>query len=388
MIDLKNYCKTDRQREIVEAFERAEGSQTNAATILGIHPSSVNQALKTVKRYAAAAGYSPEHDYTHPVPDGFVAKGVSTLYDKKGDVSAQWVKSSADEQKQREFQEAAFEALSKELPKTAPVKLKSDVEEQLCNVYTLTDLHIGMLAWEKETGAPWDLKEAQKVVTGAWQKAIEMSPKSKSCIISLLGDTLHFDGMEAVTPASGHILDTDSRFPKVVAAAVNLIRSIIESALQNHEQVHLIIAEGNHDPASSVWLRTMFQALYEDETRLTVDDTVAPYYAYEHGDVMLGFHHGHKINGKTGANRLAMYFASTNAWQGKTHRYISTGHLHHENLTELPGCFVVQHATLSSKDAYASRGGYVGTRSMSSATYHKQYGKVSEVTVTPEMIEN
>jgi ribonuclease HI len=385
---LLEYCKTDRQREIVRAVEQASGNQTEASKFLGVDSSNVRHVMRTIKRNASKSGWSPEHDYTHPVPEGFVAKGVSTLYDKNGDVSAQWVKSSADEQKQREFQEAAFAALSQDLPKTAPIKLKADVDEQLCNVYTLTDLHIGMLAWEKETGAPWDLKEAQRVVTGSWQKAIEMSPKSKTCVISLLGDTLHFDGMEAVTPASGHILDTDSRFPKVVAAAVNLIRSIIKSALQNHEQVHLIIAEGNHDPASSVWLRTMFQALYEDETRLTVDDTAAPYYAYEHGDVMLGFHHGHKINGKNGANRLAMYFASTNAWQGKKHRYISTGHLHHENLTELPGCFIVQHATLSAKDAYASRGGYAGTRSMSSATYHKKYGKVGEVKITPEMIEN
>lgn len=386
-INLLDYCKTDRQREILSAVTKADGNQTEAAKALGVDSSNVRHVMRTIRRHAASVGWSPDHDYTHPVPEGFIAKGVSTLYGKGGAVAAQWVKSTADEQKQKQFQEAAFAALSQEIPRANPVRLEADVNDQLCNVYTLTDLHIGMLSWEKETGAAWDLKEAQRVANGAWQKAVEMSPKAKNCIVSLLGDTLHFDAMEAVTPASGHILDTDSRFPKVVAAAVNLIRTIIKSALENHEHVHLVIAEGNHDPASSVWLRTMFQALYEDEPRLTVDDTVAPYYAYEHGEVMLGFHHGHKINGKTGASRLAMYFANTPAWQGKRHRYISTGHLHHENLTEMPGCFIVQQATLSAKDAYASRGGYAGSRSMSSSTYHKKYGKVSEVRVTPEMIQ-
>tara|TARA_R100000951_G_scaffold55627_1_gene46752 strand:- start:1985 stop:3148 length:1164 start_codon:yes stop_codon:yes gene_type:complete len=387
MIELLDYCQTDRQREIVQAFETSGGVQAKAAALLGIHPSSVSQAIQAVKRHAAKSGWSPEHDYTHPVPEGFAAKGVSTLYNKDGAVTAQWVKSTADEQKQKEFQEAAFAALSEDLPRTKPVKFEKGVDEHLCNVYTLTDLHVGMLSWERETGEKWDIDEAKRVVTGAWSKAIEMSPRSKNCIISLLGDTLHFDGMEAVTPASKHLLDTDSRFAKVVEAAVNLIRSIIDSALRHHEQVHLIIAEGNHDPASSVWLRTMFRALYEDEPRLTVDDTVSPYYAYGHGDVMLGFHHGHKINGKTGAGRLAAYFANRPEWQGKKHRYISTGHLHHGNQSEVPGCFIVQHATLAAKDAYAARGGYAGTRSMSSATYHEKYGKVSEVTVTPEMID-
>lgn len=384
--ELLKYCRTDRQREIVSAVLEA-GSQKAAAKALGIDPSSVSQAVVTVRRRAAAQGHAPEHDYTHPVPDGFKAKGVSTLYDADGNVSVQWVKSTADEQRQEMMREEAYAALANDLPRVESTHFSGESERGLVNVYTLTDLHIGMLSWERETGEKWDIEEAKRVVTGAWGRAIEMSPNAETAIISLLGDTLHFDGMEAVTPASRHLLDTDSRFAKVVEAAIHLIRSIVRSALQNHKKVHLIIAEGNHDPASSVWLRTMFKALYEDEVRLTVDDTVSPYYAYEHGNVMLGFHHGHKINGKTGAGRLAAYFANRPEWQGKKHRYISTGHLHHGNQSEVPGCFIIQHATLAAKDAYAARGGYAGSRSMSCATYHEKYGKVSEVTVTPEMLE-
>jgi hypothetical protein len=56
--------------------------------------------------------------------------------------------------------------------------------------------------------------------------------------------------------------------------------------LAKHKNVHVILAEGNHDMASSVWLRTMFKALYENEPRITVDDSALPYYAHEFGNVM------------------------------------------------------------------------------------------------------
>jgi hypothetical protein len=37
-----------------------------------------------VKRKAAIAGYSPEHDMTRTVPEPFVVRGTSTYYDKEG----------------------------------------------------------------------------------------------------------------------------------------------------------------------------------------------------------------------------------------------------------------------------------------------------------------
>ena len=88
--ELLDYCRTDRQREIISAVLEA-GSQKAAANLLNIDPSSVSQAMTTVRRRAASQGHAPEHDYTHPVPEGFKAKGVSTLYDADGKVSVQWV---------------------------------------------------------------------------------------------------------------------------------------------------------------------------------------------------------------------------------------------------------------------------------------------------------
>ena len=39
--------------------------------------------------------------------------------------------------------------------------------------------------------------------------------------------------------------------------------------LDKHEHVHIIMADANHDPASEIWLREMFAAVYEEEPRLS-----------------------------------------------------------------------------------------------------------------------
>src|SRR5690606_16242563 len=117
---------------------------------------------------------------------------------------------------------------------------------------------------------------------------------AETAVLAQIGDLLHWDGFESVTPTNRHILDGDSRFPKMVRAAIRVLRRVIRNLLAKHKRVHVIMADANHDPASEVWLREMFAAFYEDEPRLTVDQSCGSYYAYRHGDVSLFIHHGHR----------------------------------------------------------------------------------------------
>ena len=68
---------------------------------------------------------------------------------------------------------------------------------------------------------------------------------------------------------------------------------------------------------------------------------------------------------------------------------MSLGHLHHRvTITEREdrGVTVTQVPTLSAKDAYSARGGYFSERKTDCDTYHKEYGRVASVYVTPEMV--
>jgi hypothetical protein len=321
----------------------------------------------------------------HTVPDGYNVKGVSTLYGPDGQQKAQWVKSSADDIRRAEMMREAFAAMADDLPRIPPTKAPKIKAPDLLNLITLTDCHVGMLAWRKEGGADWDLNIAERTLVGCFMQMLHSAPQADTCVIAQLGDWLHQDGLNAVTPTSGHLLDSDGRFSKVVQAAIRILRRVIDAALAKHKRVVVLMAEGNHDLASSVWLRHMFAALYEREKRVQVIDTELPYYAYQHGQTMLCWHHGHmKKNDQLPLLFAAQYPA---VWGATVKRYCHTGHRHHVEEKEHAGMTVVQHPTLAARDAYAARGGWISERQAQVITYHAIYGQVGRSIVTPEMLE-
>lgn len=319
------------------------------------------------------------------VPDGFKAKGVSTLYDAEGNVKAQWVKSDIDQRKAQEAREAALDALASELPRAVPVPAPSLVNADLCNLFTFTDFHLGMMAWHREGGQDWDLKIAESVLRGAMAAMVRQSPAAHTAVVNVQGDFLHCDGLTPVTPGHGHVLDADSRFPKVRQAAIRLIRELVSMALATHQQVHLILAEGNHDQDSMGWLADSFAVHYEEDPRVTVNDSALPFYVVEWGETMLGVHHGHKIKNEA----LPLLFAAQfpEAWGRTRKREIHCGHRHHRDEKEYNGAVVIQHPTLAARDAYAARGGWIADRAAQAITYHRKYGQVGRVSVCPEMLE-
>lgn len=380
---LKDFA-TDRQKQYIDAVNKA-GSISGGAALLNMPRQNIQEALKKIRRKAVMQGYSPKHDMTRTVPDGFKVKGVSTYYNADGKPSGQWVKSTADSERQAEIIREAFDAMAIELPRLEPVQKPLLTLDNLCNLYTFTDCHVGMLAWHREGGADWDLGIAENTLVGIFEQMILSTPAAKVGFINQLGDFLHSDGMMPVTPSSGHILDQDGRFSKIVTVALKVLRRIIDIALMKHEKVIVLMAEGNHDMASSIWLRVMFKALYENEPRVEVIDSVLPYYYYQHGQTMLAFHHGHLSKNDS----LPLLFAAQfpKVWGDTTKRYCHTGHRHHVEEKEHSGMKVIQHATLSARDAYAARGGWISEREATAITYHTKYGQVARNTVTPEMLE-
>jgi hypothetical protein len=374
---------TVRELEYLEAVDK-HGSQRAAAKALRVDATTVRDAIKRVRIRAASKGYSPEHDLTRTVPDGFKVKGVSSLY-VDGKLSSQWVKSTADEDRRQELIRAAYESMAQDLPKLSPVLFNGQHEQQLATLYTLTDSHVGMLAWAKEGGEDWDLSIAEATLVGCFAQMVNASPASRVGFVNQLGDFLHYDSAVApVTPLHGHVLDSDGRFSKMVSTAVRILRRVIDLALAKHEKVVVLMAEGNHDMASSVWLRVMFRALYENEPRVEVIDSELPYYVHQHGKTMLAFHHGHlKKN-----DQLPILFAAQfpKIWGDTTKRYAHCGHRHHAEEKEHSGITVIQHPTLAARDAYAARGGWIADRQVTAITYHSEYGQVGRVTVSPEML--
>ena len=359
---------TDEQCEEAAELVRVHGSIGAAARAAGIERSTFSHRYKEWQKRTGQ----------------MVVTGRSTLRNADGELVMEWEKTSLDRERAAEAQAAAYAALAAELPRIAPTVPPGASEGHLCTVYTLTDCHVGALAWKQEGGEDWDLSIAEDTLLGCFLHMIETSPASELAVVNQLGDFLHFDGLSAVTPTSGHLLDADSRFDKVVQVAIRILRRVVDMALAKHQRVHVILAEGNHDLASSVWLRQMFAALYEKEPRITVDQSPLPYYAVEWGKTLLCFHHGHlKKN-----DHLPLLFAAqfAPAWGRTTKRYCHTGHRHHLEEKEHSGMIVFQHPTLAARDAYAARGGWHSLRSATAVTYHKSFGEVGRSTTSPDML--
>lgn len=375
---------TPRQREVLETIDRL-GSARQAAIHLGMNVGSASETYLSVKRKAAKKGYAPEHDFTRPVPEGFVAKGVSTYYNAEGKPAGQWVKASLTHQALVEALQEAVDGFKDKIDPASAIVAPAASDEHLCNLYTFTDYHLGMLAWHKEGGSDWNISIAEKTIIAALSQMIDQSPKAHTAVLNIQGDFLHTDGKTPVTPASKHVLDADSRFPKIRRSAIRVIRSLVAMSLQHHQEVHLIIAEGNHDEESAGWLSDLFAVHYEEEPRITVSDAVLPFYVFEWGATMLGVHHGHKVKNES----LPLLFAAQfpQAWGRTTRREIHCGHRHHRDEKEYNGVTVVQHPTLAARDAYAARGGWIADRAAWAITYHKKYGAVGRVMITTEMLE-
>lgn len=375
---------TDRQREYLRGVIE-HGSLRAAARAHGWTLSAVHKSLTALRKKAATKGWSPEHDMTRTVPDPFVVRGTSTLYDADGKPKLQWVKSKLDDERYQLALRAAVEAMAEDVPRVRQSRAPKGVRAELCNVYTLTDCHVGMLAWSPEAGADWDLKIAERTLVEAFGYLVEASPPAEVGVVAELGDFLHFDSLEAVTPTNRHVLDADGRYSKVVTVAVRTLRAVVGLALAKHKRVVVLLAEGNHDMASSVWLRHLFQLLYEREPRVTVLDSPLPYYVHQHGRTMLAWHHGHLRK----AQQLPGLFAARfpREWGASTRRYCHVGHRHHVEEREHDGMIVIQHPTLAAPDAYAARGGWISDRTITAITYHAEYGQTARNTVVPEMIK-
>jgi hypothetical protein len=382
--NLYRYC-TPRQREILEAIERL-GSARAASVELGMNVGGASETYLAVKRKAAKFGYSPEHDFTRPVPEGFVAKGVSTYYNSEGKPSGQWVKASLSHEALMDAMRETIKGFKDEIPPAVSTVAPVASEEQLCNLYTFTDYHLGMLAWHQEGGSDWNVSLAEKTIIAALVQMVNQSPNAHTGVLNIQGDFLHTDGKTPVTPTAKHVLDADSRFPKIRRAAIRIIRSLVAICLQRHQEVYLIIAEGNHDEESAGWLADLFAVHYEEESRVTVNDSILPFYVFEWGNTMLGVHHGHKVRNES----LPLLFAAQfpQEWGRTTRREIHCGHRHHRDEKEYNGVTIVQHPTLAARDAYAARGGWIADRAAWAITYHKKYGAVGRVMVTTEMMED
>jgi len=361
------------------ALLQAGSSQRAAARELGVSQTTIRDRLYTLQK----RGWSPEHGWNTVVPDGYKIKGVSQYIDAKGVIKGQWVKSSEDKERQLEIIKQTIEAFAGQVPKVAKTSVISEEElvHSLMAVLPIGDPHIGMLAWEDECGKNWDLKIAEESFCKLFYKLIKCSPRCHKVVIENLGDLLHYDNLQGVTSRSGHSLDIDGRYAKMVDVVIRILRFIIATCLEHFGSVHIINAIGNHDDIGSMWISRLLSIAYENDPRVTVDVTPGPCSYVRFGNNLIGVHHGHTIKMQNLPGVMAT--DRRKDWGDTEFQYWHTGHIHHDSTfsaKEFPSCKVESFRTLAPKDSYATWGGWRSGQDSKCIIYHEKYGEVSRIT--------
>lgn len=321
----------------------------------------------------ARAGWSPAHDMTKPVPDGFAVQGVSTLYGADGAVAAQWIKTRAERQTFADLMDAARDALLSEpyRGKAEPVE-RPVVDDDLLCIVPFGDPHFGMQSWHRETGEDFDLKTAEQDVIEAIEKLFACAPRAGRLLLGTVGDTTHADSDAAATTA-GTRVDVDTRWLKVLTVVVRVYRHCIDRALKQFGHVTFFPVRGNHDSMTAMSLGLILQAYYENEPRVHVDVQPGLFHYYEFGKCLIGWTHGHTV--KKEALPGIMAFDRREAWGRTEHRVWITGHIHHETVKEFPGCRVKSYPTLAPRDAWHAGQGYRSGRDVRLEVWHRELGE-------------
>lgn len=386
---LKQFCRTERQTELIEAVIECNGSLKKAAKRIGVHPANISRAIKRVTRSAAWQGFTEDGGPQERIPDSHYLKGTSTFYDGDGNIRGRWIKTNAKLQDMLECLRDFAEGLANNAGTFDPVpKADLDFDDDILTVYPLADLHIGMLAWARECFNDYDAeicRDSLKVAAGLIH---QQAPPSRQAIVANLGDFFHFDD-NTFSTTSGHILDTDGRHTKIVELGVECMIYFIRLALEKHEMVKVINSLGNHDGQTALMLPLILKPYFMNEPRVTIEDSPSLHHYHIFGSNLLGFHHGHK----TAPSRLHGCMTSDILLNPKINTqavefpHWLTGHIHHET-KEFDGVLVESFRTLAAKDAYHAGNGYRALRDIQAVNYHRQFGEMSRARVSYKMIQH
>jgi hypothetical protein len=421
---LKRFATEEQWKKLV-VWDKL-GSREKAAKQLGVSTTALTIAKKRVERKAAQKGYAPEQDLTHEVPDGLSLRGTSLLYDGEGNIKEYWNKSKQEgmdpedavqlpdpktivklstlydaegnvtqqwvaEKPEAKAQAKAWQDYAKELTEGLPrVELIKPVPKpngkDLLAVYPVSDHHMGMLSWHEETGESYDLKKSEDLLVRATNYLLEASHHCQDALVTFMGDFMHYDSFEQVTPTNKNKLDSDTRFPKLVRAAIRSMRYVIESAAQVHKTVHVIVEVGNHDISSSIFLMEAMKNIYEDNPRITIDTSPKHFHYFRYGKNLIGTYHGHARTVKMQDLPGIMATDMAKDWGETAYRFWLTGHVHHDQVKDFKGCRVESLRVLPPNDAWAHQMGYRAQRDMKSIILDKSYGEVARHTINPERL--
>lgn len=301
------------------------------------------------------------------IPTAYWAKvdGISAYFKPdQGAVAGDWLADVV----------AAFDGIKAYEPRATEF-----VHSDLLTVYGLFDLHIGALAWGRETRGPdYDLALFQSDITSAMDRLSSRVPPSGHALVVIGGDSLHTPNSNNETPAHKHKLSVDGRFEKIVDVAVDALSQSIEILAERHARVSVVVVRGNHCEESHLILKVALKQRYRNIDRIDFPIVQgadkSEIFWMKHGKNLIAVHHGDKAK----PEKLAMIVADKcGFWDECTaSRVILTGHVHHLRTLDLVGATHYSLRAFAPPDSHGANFG--GVRGLQAMTFDPKYGMISQ----------
>ena len=328
------------------------------------------------KRVSGADGFEWEGDITD-IKDYMFIDGVSKLV-KDADGNNTWVKAKVDQKKRIELLKSSFmDAFGADI-KAPVVKVSGKKDSEICTVYPIGDVHLGMLSWAMETGNDSDLSITRDLVLNALSSVANSATKSETAYIFILGDFFHTDNRSNKTEMSGHNLDVDSRYGKMCRAGTRLLREIIDIVRKKHKNVYFHMAHGNHDYHSSLLSSIALESYYENDKNITILPNENPFYYTMFGKNLFGVTHGTGL--KWNKMQGIMCADVPEMWGKSLYRKWFLGHIHHTKSEEDTASDIEYFTKLNFGDYWSHSAGYRASIKLQAIEYHIDGGEVRRVT--------
>lgn len=366
---------------LIEAVElyREHGVKTECAKILGISARAfgnrlmraeqrgftLSEGARTVVDRAKLSATEAQGGWIHDYDDE--GKKVGTTRWSKPrieDDPAQWVD------------------IIKDALANAPRAVQMDPPsgpKDLCAVFPVADLHIGLLTDEEEVGEDWNSKKSHHVFADVFARLAHVTPAADTAILAQLGDLMHVDDQRNVTPQSGHQLDADTRYFMILRRAVAAMKFAIDTLRAKYPRVIYRGCRGNHDITAHHAVTLALAEHYRETEGIEIVQNAGEFYVREFGANMLVLHHGDKAK----PERLVQFAAAQwpEIWGRTKHRLALSGHVHHDTRKDVGGMAFESVGTIIPRDFHAYAKAYAARRGVVSITLDRALGEVSRARI-------
>lgn len=272
--------------------------------------------------------------------EGFVAHGATVQVSKTGEIVQAWIKQKVSDIDIDDL----VKALRENVESYKYTRKQDETADRMLEI-PLFDMHFGVSFLNDYEDALNDILDL--IQSRHWDQVI----------IPFGQDFFHNDSVVNGTTTKGTVIERVDML-RAVKEGRQFITAIIDTALENSNETHVVYSPGNHDRSVS-WM--FMQVLLERYGHEVVDDTMEYRKVFTYGKNSIMVTHGDskQATAKNLAHIFPISYPEEFA-QAKT-REVHSGHLHHETEADIYGVMVRRLSSGVAVDDWSNRQDFIGT---------------------------